>query len=388
MHRFCLEFILRPFSWIYKWHKPRIISYDELKEFIEINSDIELGDNPLDELSKIKRLLNGDLDCSNTDNIESWIYISELYFNFLRDKKAIDFNEILFKSYKIVSENDFVAQSIANKFYEISIDEFQDTNIFQYEILKAIRNESEDCTFFMVGDEKQKIYAFAGAIDNAFSRASYDFQAEIENLDTTYRSTTNIVKGYSILFKDHLELQNDSKYKDFNFDIVICETKYDNNNDYIANTIAKLISDGKAELSDIAILTTSWRDAYFISKSLRQKYHVVGLGSLPHKNMNTSSFGLIRSLSKFLFSPSIINLRIIKRNFDSHSLENNIVFTEKELTYKINSLITSFKELELTANLTKGLSSVKHIFDTIFSVNNSDIEEIINSINNIDKSQL
>lgn len=388
IHRFCLEFILRPFSWIYKWHKPRIISYDELKEFIEINSDIELGDNPLDELSKIKRLLNGDLDCSNTDNIESWIYISELYFNFLRDKKAIDFNEILFKSYKIVSENDFVEQSIANKFYEISIDEFQDTNIFQYEILKAIRNESEDCTFFMVGDEKQKIYAFAGAIDNAFSRASYDFQAEIENLDTTYRSTTNIVKGYSILFKDHIELQNDSKYKDFNFDIVICETKYDNNNDYIANTIAKLISDGKAELSDIAILTTSWRDAYFISKSLRQKYHVVGLGSLPHKNMNTSSFGLIRSLSKFLFSPSIINLRIIKRNFDSHSLENNIVFTEKELTYKINSLITSFKELELTANLTKGLSSVKHIFDTIFSVNNSDIEEIINSINNIDKSQL
>lgn len=380
IHRFCLEFILRPFSWIYKWHKPKIVSYDELKEFIEINSDIELGDNPLDELSKIKRLLNGDLDYSNTDNIESWIYISELYFNFLRDKKAIDFNEILFKSYKIISENTFVAQSIANKFYEISIDEFQDTNIFQYEILKAIRSESEDCTFFMVGDEKQKIYAFAGAIDNAFSRASKDFNAEIENLDTTYRSTANIVKGYSILFKDHIELHNDSKYKDLDFNIVFSETKNDNNNDYIANVIAKLISDSKTKLSDIAILTTSWRDAYFISKSLRQKYHVVGLGSLPHKSMNSSTFGLIRSLSKFLFSPSIINLRIIKRNFDFHSLENNIMFTEKELTYKINSLITSFKELELTANLTKGINSVKDIFDTIFSVNNSDIDEIINNI--------
>ncbi|WP_336702641.1 ATP-dependent helicase [Chryseobacterium indologenes] len=380
IHRFCLEFILRPFSWIYKWHKPKIISYDEMKEFIEINSDIKLGDNPLDELSKIKRLLNGDLDCSNTDNIESWIYISELYFNFLRDKKAIDFNEILFKSYKIISENTFVAQSIANKFYEISIDEFQDTNIFQYEILKAIRCASEDCTFFMVGDEKQKIYAFAGAIDNAFSRASKDFNAEIENLDTTYRSTTNIVKGYSILFKGHIELQNDSKYKDLDFNIVISETKNDNNNDYIANVIAKLISDSKAKLSDIAILTTSWRDAYFISKSLRQKYHVVGLGSLPHKSMNISSFGLIRSLSKFLFSPSIINLRIIKRNFDYYSLENNIIFTEKELTYKINSLITSFKELELTANLIKGLNSVKNIFDTNFGINNSDIDEIINNI--------
>ena len=96
--------------------------------------------------------------------------------------------------------------------------------------------------------------------------------------------------------------------------------------------------------------------------------------------MNNSTFGLISSLSKFLFSPSIINLRIIKRNFDSHSLENNIIFTEKELIYKINSLITSFNELVLTANLTKGLNSVKDIFNTIFSINNSDIDEIINNI--------
>lgn len=380
IHRFCLEFILRPFSWIYKWHKPKIVSYDELKEFVEINSDIELGDNPLDELSKIKRLLNGDIDCSNSNNIESWIYISELYFNFLKNKKAIDFNEILFKSYKIISENNFVSESIANKFYEISVDEFQDTNIFQYEILKAINIASSDCTFFMVGDEKQKIYSFAGAIDDAFNRASKDFKAEIENLDITYRSTNNIVNGYSILFENHIQLQNESKYKDVDFNIITCETKNDNNNCYIANVIAKLLTDGKAQLSDIAILTTSWRDAYFISKSLRQKYHVVGLGSLPHKSMNTSSFGLIRSLSKFLFSPSIMNLRIIRRNFDSHSLENNIIFTDKELTYKINALITQFKEIKRTANLTEGISSVKNIFDTIFNINNSDIEEIMNGI--------
>ncbi|MCZ2085089.1 MAG: ATP-dependent helicase [Flavobacteriales bacterium] len=380
IHRFCLEFILRPFSWIYKWHKPRIISYDELKEFLELNSDLEFGDNRLDELSKVKRLLNGDLDCSNIDNTESWIYISELYFNFLKDKKAIDFNEILFKSYKIISENNFVSESIANKFYEISVDEFQDTNIFQYEILKAIHTASSDCTFFMVGDEKQKIYSFAGAIDNAFNRASKDFKAEIENLDITYRSTNNIVNGYSILFENHIQLQNESRYKDVDFDIVTYETKNDNNNDYIANVIAKLISNGKAKLSDIAILTTSWRDAYFISKSLRQKYHVVGLGSLPHKSMNSSSFGLIRSLCKFLFLPTIKNLRIIRRNVDSHSLENNILFTEKELTYKINSLITQFKEIKLSANLTDGLSSVKALFDAVFNINNSDIEEIMNGI--------
>lgn len=382
IHRFCLEFILRPFSWIYKWDKPKIISYDELKEFLELNSDIEFGDNPLDELSKIKRLLNGDLDCSNIDNTESWTYISELYFDFLKSKKAIDFNEILFKSYKIISENNFVAESIANKFYEISVDEFQDTNIFQYEILKAIHNSCLDCTFFLVGDEKQKIYSFAGAIDNAFNRASKDFNAEIENLDTTYRSTTNIVNGYSILFEDHIKLQNESKYKDFDFNIVISETNRDNNNDYIANTISKLMSNGKVNLSDIAILTTSWRDAYFISMCLRKKYHVVGLGSLPHKSMNTSSFGLIRSLSKFLFLPTIKNLRIIRRNFEFYSLENNLLFTEKELSFSVNLLITQFKELDLTASLINGLSLIKKIFRLVFGLNSSDIDEMINGVSN------
>ena len=43
IHRFCLEFILRPFSWIYKWDKPRIITYDELKEFIESNTNTILN---------------------------------------------------------------------------------------------------------------------------------------------------------------------------------------------------------------------------------------------------------------------------------------------------------------------------------------------------------
>ena len=200
IHRFCLEFILRPFGWIYNWSKPRIVTYDELNEFIEINEDIDLGDSPLDELSKIKRLLNGKVDLSvSWENSKSLEYVAELYYDFLNLKGAIDFNEILFKSYKIISENTFVSDSLANKFYEISVDEFQDTNIYQYEIFKAI-NSKLICTFFLVGDEKQKIYKFAGAIDDAFVNASKDFNTIPEDLDVTYRSTSNIINGYSCLF--------------------------------------------------------------------------------------------------------------------------------------------------------------------------------------------
>jgi superfamily I DNA/RNA helicase len=381
IHRFCLEFILRPFSWLYNWNKPRIVTFDELNEFIETNPDIDLGDSPLDELGKLKRLLNGELDKSvDWGNAESLEYIAELYFDFLTSKKAIDFNEILYKSYKIISENPFVSDSLANKFYEISVDEFQDTNIFQYEILKAL-NRTPSCTFFMVGDEKQKIYKFAGAIDNAFENASNDFNAVIENLDVTYRSTTNIINGYSSLFQNHPKLENESKYKNENYKIIISEVANGDLNTYIENTITQLIEKCNASLSEIAILTTSWRDAFFISRSLRQKYHVVGLGALPHRSMNSSTFALIRCLSKFTFAPTIRNLRVIRRNVEFHALENNILLTEKELTYSVNSLITKFSELNFETTLFDGLNFLKSMFEEVFRIDNSDIQEIVNNVN-------
>lgn len=381
IHRFCLQFILRPFGWFYNWNKPRIITYDELNEFVEINDDIDFGDNPLDELNKIKRLLNGELDLSvewlNTDSLE---YVAKLYYDFLESKKAIDFNEILYRSYKIIYENIFVASSLANKFYEISVDEFQDTNVYQYEILKAINNASA-CSFFIVGDEKQKIYSFAGAIDNAFEKASADFNAVIESLDITYRSTSNIINGYSSLFPNHPSLFNESKYKEIDYKIIISETTNQNNNNYIERCVKTLIEKDNLSLSKIAILTTRWRDAYFISKMLRQKYHVVGLGALPHRNMNSSTFSLIRCISKFIISPSIRNLRVIRRNIEFHMLENNITLSEKEITYVINSIISDVKEMELTKSLIQGLSILRDLFDEVFKINHSAFDEIINNIN-------
>lgn len=380
IHRFCLQFILRPFGWIYNWNKPRIITYDELNEFIETNIDINLGDSPLDELSKIKRLLSGELDLSvEWQNTESLKYVAELYFSFLDSKKSIDFNEILYRSYKIISNNSFVSSSLANKFYEISIDEFQDTNIYQYEILKSI-NSIQCCTFFMVGDEKQKIYKFAGAIDNAFENASNDFSATIESLDITYRSTSNIINGYSSLFQNHPNLINESKYKNVNHKITISQTSNADNNDYIEKCVKNLTEKVKVKLSEIAILTNSWREAYFISRSLRQKYPIVGLGALPHKSVNSSTFSLIKCLSKFTLAPTIRNLRVIRRNMEFHALENNLILTEKELTFSTNSLISKVKGIDLTISLLNGLNKLREVFEFVFNIGHSDFEEIINNI--------
>jgi DNA helicase II / ATP-dependent DNA helicase PcrA len=379
IHRFCLEFILRPFGWIYKWNRPKIISYDELKEFIALNKEIDLGDNPLDELNKIKRLLNGDLDKTveweNNDSLEN---ISKLYYSFLQKRGKIDFHEILFRSYKIVSENNFVLRSLANKFYEISVDEFQDTNIYQYEILKLI-NKISCCTFFLVGDEKQKIYRFAGAIDNAFLKASIDFSTTIENLDITYRSTSNIINSYSSLYDNHPTLHNESKYKNNYYQIVFQQTDNDTNNIFIEKSIDNLLNN-KINISDIAILTNRWQDAFLISRHLRQKFQVIGLGALPHRYLNSSTFSLIRSISNFLFRPSIRNIRVIRRHINIHALENNLLLSDNEITLAINSIISQIQLLDKSILLIDGLNLLKNIFNIAFRIEHSSFDEIMSSI--------
>ncbi len=382
IHRFCLEFVLRPFGWIYNWNRPRIITYDELNEFLELNEDIELGDSPIDELNKIKLQLNGDLDNSvEWGDVNTLADVAEIYFSFLESKNAIDFNEILYRSYKIINENSFVISSLANKFYEISVDEFQDTNIYQYEILKAINSKS-NCTFFMVGDEKQKIYSFAGAIENAFKRASIDFKTQIEELNITYRSTTNIINAYSSLFENHPNLTNESEYKNIDYKLFIKETTNENNNNNgtIEALVKNLVEKGNLPLSEIAILTTSWRDAFFISRNLRQKYHIVGLGALPHRNVNSSTFSLIRAISRFTYSPRVRNLRIIRRNVEFHALENNMITDERELVYWTNSIVSKIKNMNKNLPLIQGLNYLSTLFNSVFKFNHSDFDEITSYI--------
>jgi len=380
IHRFCLEFILRPFGWIYSWDKPRVVTYHERKEFLSLNEDIDLGQSPIDELNKIKRRLDGKLDNSvSWGNGRTLEYVADLYFDFLKAKKAIDFNDILYRSYKIISENDFVVTSLASRFYEILVDEFQDTNIFQYEILKII-NSNNRSTFFLVGDEKQKIYRFAGAIQNAFQRASEDFNAPVKELNVTYRSTKNIIDAYSTLFQNHPRLENGSDYKDLDCKLAIRETDRDTNNQTIENFINYLTQKVNLPLSEIAVLTTSWPDAFNISRHLRKKYHVVGLGALPHRSVSSSTFSLLKSIAKFLYVPKVQNLRIIKRNVEFHALENNLMVSEEDIVYLTNSAISTAKGIDQNQTLIEGLNQIKTLFGSIFGFSHSSFDDLASRI--------
>lgn len=383
IHSFCLEYILRPFSWIYHWHTPQIISHDQQIEFFEKYTDIELdnnfGQNRFDELSKIKKRLDGSLDTNILWNHSvSLEEVSLKYYDHQRSLNVIDFNEILYRSYKLIIENKFIAKSLSSRFFEILVDEFQDTNQYQYEIFKAICNIGP-CTFFLVGDDKQQIFSFAGAIKDSFAKARVDFDALHEDLTETYRSTDNIVGVYSGLFEEHPLIENRAECKDLDIKVKVIKTNKSNHQYHLENIVDHLVGDCQIQQSEIAVLSTSWYNALSVSKILRPKYNVVGTGALPHKYINNSTTSLLRSLARHVSSPNVKYLRGVKRNVDMHLLENGLVFSDSLLHTKINKLVSLFLSIPSSSDLNYGLLHIKSIFDDIFQLSHSTFDEIIDN---------
>ncbi len=125
------------------------------------------------------------------------------YQDYLSANKLKDFDDLLL---------DFIQQiKIANryKFDYIFIDEFQDTNILQYELLEKITGE--ETSVLAVGDPDQSIYSFRGSDSELISKFIINFKAKLHTLSINYRSVKNIttlanslIKRNNRLFKKEL----------------------------------------------------------------------------------------------------------------------------------------------------------------------------------------
>ena len=111
---------------------------------------------------------------------------------------AVDFAELLLRSYELLSRNQPLREHYQARFQYILVDEFQDTNPLQYDWLKLLAGP--DNAVFAVGDDDQSIYAFRGArVGNM-----YDFQRDYQvknliRLEQNYRSQGNILDAANAL---------------------------------------------------------------------------------------------------------------------------------------------------------------------------------------------
>ncbi len=392
IHRFCLEFVLRPFSWTCGWNNPRILSHEQKLDFISrYRGGYDLGRNPVEELNNVRRNMDGELDLSvewrMPANLES---IARLYYQFMDELGVIDFNEVLYRSYRIVNEHRFVGRSMANVFYEIMIDEFQDTNALQYELFCVV-GKLGSVTFFLVGDDRQAIMSFAGAMQNPFPQASLDFTTTSKELLETFRSTDNIVRAYSSIVPNHPTIFNSSDHAglDIPVEVIYCGSNYcigrcsncTSDIECIRECVQWLTDDRGVQLEDIAILSPWWTDCYKVSRHLRGQYPIVGLGALPHtsRDIKDSTFAVLQALARYRARHSIRCLRSVRRNAELHCIENRLDLGDY-FTGSVNQLISKFLALDGQTTLREAITVVRGMMDEAFPFQHATLNVILRRI--------
>ena len=110
----------------------------------------------------------------------------------LQQLNAVDFGDLLVKPLKLLQADSFLLEEYRNRFRYILVDEYQDTNVAQYLLLRLLAGENGNIC--CVGDDDQSIYGWRGAQVENILRFPKDFpQAKVIRLVRNYRSTAHIL---------------------------------------------------------------------------------------------------------------------------------------------------------------------------------------------------
>ena len=186
-------------------------------------------------------------------NEEEAIYLA--YVKYLRDHQFVDFDDLILYTQELFKTNEEIRTYYQQYFEHILIDEFQDTDVIQYDIIKMLGMSHRNV--FVVGDPDQSIYAFRGSHYANNQKFLKDFQANQIILDQNYRSTNDILRAANLLINHN---QHRILGKELKSDLGLGQqvTFYTAQNDYqetyfVIDEIRRLIRQGES-YQDIAIL--------------------------------------------------------------------------------------------------------------------------------------
>jgi DNA helicase-2/ATP-dependent DNA helicase PcrA len=133
----------------------------------------------------------------------------ELYTKRCFSSNAMDFDDLLYKTYVLLRDYPEALHKYQHKFKYLLVDEFQDTNFVQYVIIRKLAAMHENIC--VVGDDAQSIYAFRGAnIQNILNFAKDYPDLQTFKLEQNYRSTKNIVSvANNIIVNNKAQLKKD-----------------------------------------------------------------------------------------------------------------------------------------------------------------------------------
>ena len=205
--------------------------------------------------------------------------IYELYEEKLGQANALDFDDLLLESVRLL-KHDGALRSLYNKRFEfVMIDEYQDTNRSQYELMRMLTEARHNVC--VVGDEDQSIYGWRGADIRNILDFEKDYpDAVVIRLEQNYRSSKNILEAASAVVANNKERKGKWLWTDSDQGSKVGYYEApDGENEalFIADTIEKIISRSPRER--VAVLYRTNFQSRQIEEALRRhgrKYLVVG----------------------------------------------------------------------------------------------------------------
>jgi len=340
------------------------------KEYFYIKSQYQLGQ--LDIL--LERFKEFKLDYQKGKNYLEFSDISNLT------------NKLLNKT--ISGQNDFLYFRLDIKYNHILIDEFQDTSLLQFNILKPMIDEvcsglsSSFKTFFYVGDIKQSIYRFRGGNSILFEYVSKKYNIPVQSLKQNFRSRKNIVEFVNEKFVNYKNMPAQQSNNNGGYISIknMPESFKDGSFEDILEYIKSLLSQG-LDPRKIAILVYKNDDVLNIYNYLKQ--HLPNIDIVTDMTSRLIAVPNIKAIINYLkyhYFKEDKNSSIYLENFHALIGKNTQIKCEYNVDIKTNTLsdivyLVAFYYKLLDQNMIKFievLSSYSDIVDFIYHIDNDD----------------
>lgn len=194
---------------------------------------------------------------------------------------AMDFDDLLFNTDKLFKEHLEVLNKYQHRIHYVLVDEFQDTNLCQYYIIRKLAAVRQNVC--VVGDDAQSIYAFRGADITNILNFERDYpELKIIKLEQNYRSTKNIVSAAnSVIKKNRAQLPKNVWTQNEEGGLIELIKAVSDNEEgkLVASSIFHEKMQHQLKFSDFAILYRTNSQSRAIEEALRRmniKYKVVG----------------------------------------------------------------------------------------------------------------
>ena len=244
---------------------------------------------------------------------EVYILVYKEYESILKQTLSVDFADLILKTYELLLKHENIHSYYVKRFKHIMVDEFQDTNLLQFKLLKLLNNNTG--SMYAVGDDDQSIYGWRGALSKNIKNFTDQFiDVEIFKLEQNYRSTDKILKvANSLITHNKNRLGKELWTNTSRGEQVKIFEAYNNDEEssFIVDKIKMLVRDGYKK-SEIAILYRN----NFLSRRLEEELNGRGIPYI--------IYGGFRFFERAEIKDMIAYLRIVVNPDDDAAFERTI----------------------------------------------------------------